>query len=369
MAKYIVEYQTHDWDTVARFEPVNPVVTYKKDEASTFICEIPLSDPKLTRELIGPKRNDVRLWRDNNPIFDGELMEVNIENDRDTLLCTHADYRQYLDERIYPFEWPFEYNYYFEGKDAPKWVGEDIFDIAHDIVLAMVEEDPYCPPYEVGGSLTGVETNYRIEPAEETTILEHLRELGDREDGFDIRVNRTGDHIDVVLLSPRADDGTVMYTITPQVGQITDFQWTNKGPDNTWFLGLGAGFPNQSNAAFHTHAASRAKFRRRERVESFSTVRNYLHLQQMTNAESIRGLYPQKELELAVMVDITFLPNFWARTLNRPESLLGRRIWVGPFRFYEYWVVNAAFRILDMTIDPDDDGNEFCTFGLEMIDG
>jgi hypothetical protein len=367
LASWTVEYQDHDWIEVETFEPVSPSVVFKFGwEPSTFTCELALGDPKLTREIIGPKRNDVRVWRGNNPIFDGELMEVNLEDDRDTLLCTHSDYKGYLQERIYPFTYPFDYNKY-----PIKWTNKDIFTIAKRIVERMIEEEPgvFVPPYEVVGSLTGVETNYQIMPAEETSILDHLKNLGDREDGFDLRVNRNGDVIDLRLLHPKADDESIVYTITEDVGQITKFNWTNKGPDQTWFMGLGAGFPNKQNARFHTHLASRQVFRRRERLQDFGNIRNGNHLQQMTNAESIRGLFPQKELELSVMVDVAHLPNFWARSLNRPESLLGRRIWVGPISFEQYWVVDAAFKILDMTVEPDNDGNEFVTFGLEMIDG
>lgn len=371
MAEWIVEYQDHDWIEIEKFSPINPVVVFKSGwEPSSFTCELALGDPKLTREIIGPKRTDVRVWRGTNPFFDGELMQVNLEDERDTLLCEHMDYKAYLQERIYPFTYPFEYNKY-----PIKWQDRDIFTIARRIVERMVEEEPgqFVPPYEVVGSLTGTTTNYQIMPAEETSILEHLQALGDREDGFDLRVNRNGSVIDLKLDHPRIDDDDgahdSIFTITADVGQITSLNWTNKGPDQTWFMGLGAGFPNKQNARFHTHFASRQIYRRRERLMDFGNIRNGTHLQKMTNAESIRGLFPQKELELSILVDTVHLPGFWDRGQNRPESLLGRYITIGPINFRDYWTINAQFKILDMTIEPDEDGNEFVTFGLDMVDG
>jgi len=378
MPEWIVQYENHEWDYVyGRFDPINPVVTFKHGyEPSTFTCEIALSDPKLTRELIGPKRNDVRVYRDNNPIWDGELREVNLEFERDTLLCEHSDFMQYLDDRIFPFHYPWEFGDWPKGVPDPEnpnrnynWQNKDLFVIARDIVEAMVADDPNVPPFEVGGSATGTLTTYLIHAGDQTTILEHLRTLGDREDGFDLRVNRTGDHIEIVLLHPRADDEEIVYTITKDIGQITQFNWTNKGPDGTWTMGLGAGYPAKSLAAEYQHFDSIVQFRRRDNIVDFGRTRNLTHLQKLTAAENHRALFPQKELELSILVNVAHLPNFWALSLNRPQSLLGRRIWVGPIKFYDYWVVDAAFKILDMTIEPDEDGNEFCTFGLEMIDG
>jgi hypothetical protein len=369
MPDWRLEYREHDWSVVRSFDPINPVVVLKHNEPCTLTCELPLSDDNLTRDLIGPKRNDFRLWRGNTAILDGELREVSLEFERDTLLCEHADYMQYLDERIYPFHYPF-----VVGEWPKKWATQDLWTVSSAIIDAMMDEDVYVPPYVVTGGLTGVTTNYRIDPGDGTTVLEHLRNLADREDGFDIRVpgrdgTSVGSNIPIQLLHPKADDEEIIYTITESVGQISRFNWTNKGPDQTWTLGLGSGYPAKSNAQEATHTASRQQFRRRDAVVDFGPIRNLNHLTKLTNAESSRALFPQKELELGVLVDVRDLPNFWAANMGRPRSLLGRRIWVGPINFQRYHTIDAAFKILDMTIEPDPDGNEFVTFGLEMIGG
>lgn len=341
------------------------MVVLKLKEPSTLTCELALSNPELTADLIGPKATDFRLYRDAVPFLDGELRSVNLNGERDTLVCNHEDYMKYLDERIYPFEYPFTFG------DWPKiWTAADLTTIVEDIMDAMMAADVNVPPYVYGNSPTGQNTNYQIDAGDTTTVLQHITTLAEQEPGFDFRVRRDGNDVRLTLVAPKFDDESIVYTITKEIGQIGDgFDWTNDGPEATWTLGLGAGTNNQSRAAISTFLASRQAYRRRDSSVNFGEIRDMAMLERLTAAEGYKQRFPQKSLVLPIVVNTAHLPNFWASSLGRPYSLLGRRIHVGPIEFRNYHTVDADFKILDMTIEPDEDGNEFVTFGLDMIDG
>jgi hypothetical protein len=362
---WTVEYLTHDWATLGTFFPLSPVVVLKLKEPSTLTCELALGDELLTQDLIGPKRTDFRLYRKDTEILTGELRKVNLSGERDTLVCDHSDYMQYLDERIYPFTYPFSFG------DWPKsWVAQDLTTIAEAILEAMVDEDPYCPPYVFNNALTGTTTNYQIDAGAETMVLQHLKTLAEQDEGFDFRVKRDVNNVRFTMTSPKFDNGTSVYTITKDIGEIGEgFDWSNDGPEATWTLGLGAGTSNKSAAAISTFDASREQYRRRDAVANFGEVRNLQMLQRLTAAEGYRQRFPQKSLTLPITVNTAHLPNFWASSLGRPYTLLGRRIHVGPILFRNYHTIDADFKIIDMTIAPDESGNDFVTFGLDMIDG
>ncbi len=371
MPQWGIDYYAQNLTTnTASFVPIDPVVVLKLKEPCSLTCEIALSDPQLTTDVIAPKATDFQLFRDGTEIISGELREVNLSGERDTLVCQHSDYMQYLDERIYPFVYPFTFG------DWPKYPGQtvgvnaDLTTITEAILTAMMTADPYVPPYVFTNALTGVTGKYMIDAGDGTTVLAHVRSLAEREDGFDFRVRRDGANVRFTMTNPKFDDATVVYTITKDTGQIGEgFEWTNTGPEATWTMGLGAGSQNKSRAATSTFLASRAAYRRRDAVVDFGEIRNLAQLQALTAAEGYRQRFPQKTLNLPLLVNTADLPNFWAESLGRPYSLLGRRIHVGPILFRNYHTINADFKILDMTIAPDTNGNEFVTFGLDMING
>ena len=142
MPEWKAEYYDHDWGLIETFDPIAPVVALKLKDPSTGTWGIPLGDTKLTRDLIGPKRTSVVLRRDQTNLLDGELREVNLSGSRDTLLCQHADFLQYLDERIYPFHYPFTF-----GDWPKKWIGKDLTVIVEDILDAMMDEDKNTPSF------------------------------------------------------------------------------------------------------------------------------------------------------------------------------------------------------------------------------
>lgn len=362
---WTVQYLEHDGSEVEWFTPINPVVVLKHKEPSSGVWEIPLGDPNLTQDLIAPKRNDFNLYRQDQLILEGELREVNLSGNRDTLLCNHEDFLRYLDERIYPYTYPFTFG------DWPKiWSGADLTTIVEDILQAMMDADPEVPPYIFTNAMTGQTTNYQIDAGTETKILAHINTLAEQDPGFDFRVRRDGANYRFFMKAPKFDDGANLYTITKDIGEIgKDFDWTNTGPEATWTMGLGAGSNNKSAAKFSTFDASRELYRRRDSSVNFGEVRNAAMLARLTAAEGYRQRFPQKSVTLPITVNTAHLANFWAESLGRPYSLLGRRIHVGPIEFQNYHTVDADFKILDMTISPDKNGNDFVTFGLDMIDG
>jgi hypothetical protein len=296
---------------------------------------------------------------------DGELREVSLAGESDLLTLDHEDFLAYLGERIYPFHYPFVF-----GDWPKKWTAQDLTVIAQDIIAAMLAEDPDVPSFIYANSLTGISTNYQIDAGDQTMVLEHITKLADQDNGFDFYTRRSGSNVRFVMIHPKTDDGEIIYTITRDIGEIGEnFQWSNKGPDATWTLGLGAGTNNKSRASEDTYAPSRNQYLRRDSVVDFGEVRNYQMLQRLTAAEGYKQRFPQKTLNLPITVNTAELPNFWAKDLGRPLTLIGKRIHVGPMLFRNYHLIDADFKILDMTIEPDEHGNDFVTFGLDMING
>src|SRR5687767_6420238 len=201
MSHWQLQYYDHDWNHVEDFDPLDPVVVLKHKEPSTLTCEIALGDENLTQDLIAPKRTDFRLYRHDQEILSGELRDVNLSGERDTLVCQHSDYMQYLDERIYPFVYPFTFG------DWPKfWTNQDLTTIAQAILTAMMNADTNVPPFVFSNPLTGQTTNYQIDAGSETMVLEHIKTLAEQDPGFDFRVRRDGDNIRFTMQAPKFDD-------------------------------------------------------------------------------------------------------------------------------------------------------------------
>lgn len=370
MAKWFVRYLDHDWDRIVDLDTIDPVVVLKHKEPSTFTCEIALGHlqgvptQKAKRDIIDGKLTDFELWRGSTLILDGELREVNLNFNRDTLLCQHADYLQYLDERIYPFHYPFTF-----GDWPKKWVSEDLTLIVEEILQAMMDEDTHVPPFVFSNSNTGVSTNYQIDAGDGTTILAHIKELASRDDGFDYRARKEGSNVRFRMFAPKVDDGAPVYTITKDVGQITDLDFTRKGPASTWLLGRGTLGANKGSRAHEVlSTAARDAYRRRDAVVDFSHVRNATALEKIATAEAKNQRRIQRDISVTVLVNTDHLPGFWSATENRPYSLLGRRIKVEGVNFHPFHTVEEDFKILDLTINIDSDGNEWASFGLTLED-
>lgn len=371
MARWYVKYLDHDWNEILDYDPIDPVVVLNHKDPSTLTCEMGLGQlaqtrtDKAKRDIIDGKLTCFELWRGTTRILDGELRTVNLNNERDTIACEHADYLQYLEERIYPFHYPFTFG------DWPKiWKSQDLTKITEDILQAMMDEDTHCPPYLFNNSSTGVSTNYQIDAGDGTTILEHIKVLADRDDGFDYRARVTDDRSGVrfSILHPKNDDGNVVYTITKDIGQITDLDFTRKGPDATWLLGRAASTAGKNTAYEVLSATARDAYWRRDAVVDFEHVRNQSQLQKVTTAEAKKQRRIQRDVSFTVLVNTDYLPNFWSAAMGRPYNLLGRRIKLDDIFFHPFHTITEDFKILDMTITLDSDGNEFVGFGVTLED-
>lgn len=369
MARWYVKYLDHDWDELFDYDPIDPVVVLNHKDPSTLTCELALGQLAQTptdrakRDIIDGKLTCFELWRGTTRILDGELREVNLNFNRDTIVCEHSDYIQYLDERVYPFHYPF-----IRG-DWPKiWQSKDLTVITEDILRAMLDEDSHAPPFAFANSNTAVSTNYQIDAGDGTTVLEHIKTLADRDDGFDYRARVNNDRTAVVfsILHPKNDDGNIVYTITKDIGQITDIDFTRKGPDATWLLGRAAGTTGTNTAHEVLSETARNAYWRRDAVVDFGKVRNVNELQKITLAEAKKQRRIQRDISLTMLVNTDHLPNFWSAAMGRPYNLLGRRIKVDEIFFHPFHTISEDFKILDMTISPDKEGNEYVAFGLTI---
>lgn len=327
-------------------------------------CEIALSDPDLTFNLIGPYRSDYTIYRGANIITGGIVTSTNLNKDRQTLMIGGATYEHYYKRRIYPFN-PKDYI----ERDWPlypkRWRQLDTVEIMRRLVQDMEDEGDGLGTVVVGPN-AGFLANYRIFPADPTTMFEHieaLSKMGDK--GFEWQVSPvTGE---TFVYPGGRDSGSDVYHIYPSVneatGQIEEFDWNNVGPRGTWTMGLGSGDKARKMGAVKTDPESTAQFRRLDKVEDYGEVGSQAVLNKKTAFDGSTNLGPERTLSLAVLNPEFQVPNFY--TGGRPRNLIGNRIHAEydfEYRHIDaHWIVNA------LKFDIKNSGNEVVGFELEMI--
>ena len=366
----------NDWQVAFVESMVNPTGFFRVNDLTfSFVnsdqgdltMEIPLGHPDLTTNLIGPYRTSYTIYRNGVIQTGGIVTNINLNKDRETLMIGGADFLHYLKRRIYPFspslyrnggwvEWPIRYRQL------------DTCAIARRLINAMRDADQYSwPIYPHSVGSTGFVTNYKIFPADPTTIFDHIKALSELgpDGGFEFAISPIT--LEFFFYPGGRDSGFTAVDIAPRnteaSGQIIEYDWNNLGPRGTWTLGLGAGDKAKKMGAVKTDEDNKAQFGRLDIVEDFGEVRNQAALNKKTAFEGSTNLGPERNLALTVVNPATMIPDFYSG--NGPRGLIGDRIHT-EYDF-EYRHVDAYFIVQALNFAIDEAGNEEVGFELEMI--
>lgn len=401
---------------------MTPTCEIRNSEPGGFTGEIALSQKRRGSEIQGigrdefaPYRTDYQLWRSTpghpvagSLISSGILTSLNFNFNRDTALVAGKDWLHYLQRRIYPFDpelyisggwidWPRQWpdlmgthgpsHYTGVPDETPPPV--DIGIILRELIQSMRFEPPNnltlpssgpirttqwpndgvsltngVPRITQNIGLLGQETTYKIYPGDSTTIYDHIRKLSEQsEKGFEFDIHPLS--LEFRVWSPRRDMQYLQYfTISPTEyeidGAISEFDWTNEGPEGTYLIGLGSG--EYKTGAVWTDIDNVFEFWRMDKVYDFGKVSDPDMLLQLLKDQN--DLHPQKKLQLGLWNPEHFVLNFY--TNGRPRNLIGQRIRVNH-DFAPLHQVDAYFRINAIKWSIDKSTNENVALELEMV--
>lgn len=379
MGDFLIYHFSSEFGVITgQYIPDNLSFSIRNSEPGTISYEIPLSEPFLTRDQFGPYRTDWKLYHrpaggDFKILEGGILTEVNLDMERETILVNGKSWLHYLERRMYPFD-PVAYvsdrDWVSWPKQWPTQKGNDAVDltvIVEEILQAMIDEDVNGLPLTLGNIDMGSTGFYKIFPADQTSIYDHVKRIAEIEDGFEFEINPTT--LKFKMYPGTRDDGDYLWFFVPENadevfnGAVIRGDWTNSGPISTWLVGYGAGSKIKKGAV-STFARSREVYRRLERAEDFGEVSSQTMMNRLTASQGYQDRFPQKKLNLVVLNPEYMLPGFYEG--GRPRNIIGRRI--NFFHNFEpYHNVNAAFRIIGLNWTVDQHGNEEVEFDVEMI--
>lgn len=358
MADWLLGIQDWNADQGVVLRPPSLDFTLRLKQVSDISTEFALSQ-FTTIDPWAPKRSDWFLSRDGIDIIEGIVSRRNLSKDRDTILFGGKCYLWYLENRKYPFNYPFDF-----GDWPRKWTAQDLTVITESILQDMLDDEPvYTIPLIFGNSNTGVTTNYKIDAGDTQSILDHVRQFADREDGFDFRVRPDGDNLRFAMQIPdnMGDSG---YSLDRGNSEVIDFDWDDEGPEATFTMGFGSGNTQKRSSTGTIYTPSLEVYRRWDKYEDFGEVRNQDHLDKLTAALAHEDRFPKKTLQCRILIDPSDFPGFYTAA-GRPYSLLGQTIHAE--HDFGIHFVNAEFRILEMHFTVDRAGNEYVEFALNMV--
>lgn len=360
-----------------QYVPENLAFSLRNSEPGTISYEIPLSEPFLTKDQFAPYRTDWYLYRAGTGpggydlIEAGIMTDVNLSGDRDSVLVTGKSMLHYLERRTYPFD-PVAYVTDHDWVSWPKqWptaqgdAGTDLTTIVQAILQAMLDASPNTLPITFSNVPTGSLGFYKIFPADQTTIFEHIQKLAGMEDGFEFEL--VPQSLQFKMYSPDRDTFQPVYRFTisgtEADGQVTLADWTNSGPASTYFIGYGAG-SKIKKGAISTYLPSEELYRRLDRTEDFGEISSQDMMDRVSASQGYQDRFPQKKLSLSILNPEFLATNFY--TAGRPRSLIGQRVHF-TFDFINYHKVDADYRVIALNWDVDEGTNEIVEWELEMV--
>lgn len=366
MGEWTVRHVGHRSQQLGIFRPGNLNFSLVNCDEGPISYELAMYEP--AEDSFGPYRSDWILLRGTNIINSGMHTGLNMNKDRDTLLVSGMDWLHYLKRRQYPFD-PVQYRTVATGyyKTWPKkWVDEDLRDIVHDILRAMINDDPaYTPDFILGNGPSGTTHRYKIYPADSTKVFDHIKALSEVTPGFEFAISPVTREF--FMYYPDRDSGNPVYHIhstgSETTGQITEMDWVNQGPRGTHTLGLGSGGKARNMGSVKTDIENKKEFRRLDITEDFGELSSQAALDKLTAFHGSTNLGPEKMLSLSALNPEFLTPNFY--TGSRPRSLIGNRVRVS--HDFGYRNTDSYYIIQAMNFNVDLDGNEEVEFELERI--
>jgi hypothetical protein len=354
----------------------------KNSEKGEMTCELPIGMDQydgtpftFRRDGIVPWHTDWYLYRGTTLRDSGIVTSINLADDRDTVLVSGMNWLGYLENRTYPFD-P---EAYVNERDWASWPkkwgvgltnGVDLRIIVEDIMEAMIEavvigaNGPisaafYTPPFILANPNTGQDGRYKILPADETTIYDHIKKISENSDGFEFDI--LPQNLEFKMYSPNRDQGTPVYRFTKNE-RLIELDWTNEGPLATVTTIYGTG-SSIKRGVVRTDFESIIRYRWTDRIANAGQVASQVALEKAAQGHAFEDRFPRKRASFAIHDPELLTPNFW--TGGRPRNLIGNRVRVTHDFFFHK--VNADYRVMGLNIDVDEHGNEKVSFDAEMI--
>lgn len=173
-------------------------------------------------------------------------------------------------------------------------VQEDIFIIVEEILTAVENQDRGLGITFDNGT-SGILRNFRIEPADSTSILSHIKSLAEQKPGFDFEITTDKEW---KMYAPQKV--TISDFAAEQGKNVIDMGFDSSGIKGNNVLGLGAG-SSRKITSVKSNTASYAKYRRHDVIIEFGDIIDQSQVDSLTTAELARALVA----DLGLWVEIT----------------------------------------------------------------
>lgn len=225
-----------------------------------------------------PFVTDWALFYDDIKLIAGYHSAVEISETESNMISVNGlDWYSYLDGRQFPFDPAAPVGYSATGRDIAL-VAKDIL----DLTLA----EPYSLTFDYSTiAAIGQTTNYKIDPADSTSILSKITDLSKLTPGFDLDISP--DRV-LKLYSPRK--GVINDNIVLELGSnITSPNYRNSGIGATRLVGIGS---TSAGTRLGKTATGKADIYRRWDKSVDLDVKDTTLLQAATDAELTRQNTP-----------------------------------------------------------------------------
>lgn len=391
--EWVIEFRenTASARLTAWVKPLELRWTLRNSEKGELTCELPLGMEQydgtpLRRDSIVPWHTDFYLYRGPNLRESGIVTSINLTDDRDSLMVAGMNWLGYLEHRTFPFD-P---EAYVNDRDWESWpkkwgsgaaTGVDLTVIVEGILEYMVNAvitdgaaviaGPFnTPPFIFANPNTGENGRYKILPADETTIYDHIKKISENSNGFEFDV--LPQNLEFKIYYPNRDQGTPVYRFRKALpppntslpnDRLIELDWTNEGPLATVTTILGTG-SSIKRGVIRTDLESVIRYRWTDRMAQVGQIASQDALEKAATGEQFEDRFPRKRASFAVHDPELLSPNFW--TGGRPRSLIGNRVRV-QHPFTSFHTVNADYIIMALSIEADNHGNEKVSFEVEMV--
>lgn len=406
---YVVFYDRSTGNWQGEYSVMNPDIEIRNSEPGGFSGELALGQQRrntpafgITRDEFIPYETHYEIWRQSTGsgtcISGGMLTSVNLNFNRDSILISGKDWLHYLQRRIYPFspedyvtfnsdakhsywdKWPKKWGMQSNAVQVLRKVPVDISEIIRDLLLSIrtgipidqystaadrgAAADPYALPLVWNLQPTGSLVTYDIKPGDSRSIYDHINYFAELKDGFEFDIEPRSLQFKMWSPSKWVNDNPV-YVFQPSAnvesaGAITEFDWTNEGPEGTYLIGLGSG--RHKVGATWTTDVNQSAAGRLDKVYDYGEVRDGDVI--LNKLKDQNDLWNQKKLSLGLLNPEFLVPSFYAA--GRPRDLLGATVQT-VHGFSPYHTVNALFTIQAIKWNVDNSGNENVALELMMI--
>lgn len=382
MAEWKVVHLDHAGVHVDEFRPLNLNFNLMIDEADDISYDISLAEPKMRWFLVGPKRTDFLLKRDDQVLMAGIHSYSGSKRGSELVNMQGKSWLWYLQSRHYPYD----------ATDANKYLGGDLlpyrsnkirkpnlcymnFDHPGRIIEDLLDitlARPNSLDLHYGLPDAGPKQHYSIELRDTESIFDKIKQLSDAgasgegdDGGFNFDVNPDKEfkiwYPSRFPKAARTDPGSCIWTfddIGPET-EMVEAEFQNNGPEMTHILteGSGTAITKPLVRSFGPSDDTQTIFRRWDGSASWSDVRDKKQFNSMSQMHYSAAMYPQINLPLTVKPEK--IPGFWE--IFKP----GLAVWMNLN--FEVRRVTQGFKINQMQCTVDSEGNEEVTLDLEQI--